>query len=261
MSHAITAELDRAKDAIEDKLFKMPDVHGVSLALDDDGEPALIIDVIPGTSLRAEDIRFPARIRIEKRPIRTIPRPLAQPGILIHDQRLDPLEAGIEIGRQRPVLVEYGTLGLIGFRSDSGAPAILSCWHVMGGPGSRPGDLIRQPSGGDTIGRLYLGALPRTGSDVDAAAAELNGSRGTSQVHYRLGSALVTQTAPAYVSQHVVKSGRTTEVSSGRVVSTNFSVRVNYPGWGAEIFRRQIAIAPHPDSIQGPLSAFISLAK
>ena len=98
--------------------------------------------------------------------------------------RRDPVQPGISISH---ALVSAGTIGAIVFDRTTGAPCILSNWHVLAGSVfAQAGDAILQPgrfdSGRretDTIAHLERMYLGRRG---DAAIAVLNGERQVSRI-------------------------------------------------------------------------------
>jgi len=247
-----------AKYVLDDALFADDAVHASVLLVGDDGQPYIEVDVEPGHSnlQMLEDI--PVQIVINERPIRQI-APLidgeSDASVAVFDRRYNPLRPGGRIQNKRG---RIGTLGLNGFHISTGQPAILSNWHVMSHNEGVVGDLIAQPRGSEFIARLRNGALPSENAfsyDVDAAAATLLGNRRTSNVPLGIGGREVASTQAAYVTQRVVKSGRTTEDTHGVVRSVTASVRVNYEG-RRELYRNQILIRPYPPKpvaeISGP---------
>jgi hypothetical protein len=127
---------------------------------------------------------------------------------------------------------------------------ILSNNHVLAASNAgTPGDLILQP--GPFDGGLYpadaIATLDRfepivfgaAGYNVvDAALARPTFSRNVT-------AAIIGQVVPRGVSQalvgaRVIKAGRTTQVTSGNVLSANATVAVNYGSPGTAMFRHQI---------------------
>lgn len=127
---------------------------------------------------------------------------------------------------------------------------ILSNNHVLANSNAaRPGDLILQPGpfdGGvypsDAIARLerfepITFGFPGGFNLVDAAVARPLYSRGvTSSI---IGVAMPNGIGQALTGTLVIKVGRTTQVTVGRVLATNATVAVNF-GVGVAVFRHQI---------------------
>ena len=188
--------------------------------------------------------------------------------------RVRPAPGGVSIAHER---VSAGTLGCLVRRRDGG-PVILSNNHVLAnGNAAARGDPILQPGPADggrpedgiarladfvpivfaerepgTFGRLLERALgpvlaafglgvrrlPTGRANlVDAAIAEpLAPDLVTEEV---LGIGLVRGTAEAEIGTRVRKSGRTTGLTSGRIVGLDAVVRVDYGGRSA-VFRQQV---------------------
>lgn len=127
---------------------------------------------------------------------------------------------------------------------------ILSNNHVLANSNAgRPGDSILQPGafdGGvfpsDEVARLERFERITFGAAgynlVDAAVARPTASR-------NVISAIIAVVTPrgiseAQVGTPVIKVGRTTQVTTGRVLSTNATVAVNYGAPGVAVYRHQI---------------------
>jgi hypothetical protein len=128
------------------------------------------------------------------------------------------LQPGISVAHTN---VTAGTLGMIVKDTRSGKPAILSNWHVLAGSYSAaPGNPIVQPgpADGGRAPRDTVAALERMilDKDGDAAIALLNGARPFDPSVLDLSVALENITDPQ-IGDEVVKSGRTTQVTRGRV--------------------------------------------
>jgi hypothetical protein len=127
---------------------------------------------------------------------------------------------------------------------------ILSNNHVLANTNqAKPGDLILQPGAFDggiypsdavaTIERFepIVFSFPNGYNLVDAAVARPTASRNVT-------SAIIGQVMPvginqAFVGGLVIKAGRTTQITTGVVLSVNATVVVNY-GVGLAVFRHQI---------------------
>lgn len=113
-----------------------------------------------------------------------------------------------------------GTLGALVYDRRTGRQCILSNWHVLAGAASMPGDLIVQPGRADggrapdhTVARLERMIIDQNG---DAAIAVLNNERKASPEQLET-DVVVQQIRKAKIGDIVKKSGRTTEVTSGKV--------------------------------------------
>ena len=152
--------------------------------------------------------------------------PAASPG---RAGRFDPLHGGISISNVWTW--GWGTLG--GFVRDraSGAPLILSNYHVLAGsPGAGPGLAIAQPGLGDWGDPSDpVATLVRDTIDVgiDAAVAGLTGRRGWAPDEYGLGP--VTGLGTPAVGQQLLKSGRGSGLTTGVVDGIEGETVLRYP--------------------------------
>jgi len=157
--------------------------------------------------------------------------------------RFDPIRPGISVGNPG---AKSGTLGLIVFDEATGDPCILSAHHVLAGPGAAKGDPITQPArfdhgtpGKDTVATLWRFFAP--GLWGDAALAKLTGKRRFSPG--ALGSGVVVdRVGLPQINQHVVKTGRTTLTTRGRIEGIGTYFYPDLPG-GVNGFR----VVPHRD--------------
>jgi endonuclease G, mitochondrial len=142
-------------------------------------------------------------------------------------QRRDPVQPGISVAHPN---CSAGTLGLIVFDSADGTPYILSNWHVLHTPKGCLGDPIVQPGPADDnrIDENRVGTLVRShlGVACDAAVARIEG-RGLKPDILDLGSA-PTKVGHVQLGDHVVKSGRTTDVTYGIVTRVDVVSKVGY---------------------------------
>lgn len=132
---------------------------------------------------------------------------------------------------------------------------ILSNNHVLANTNAgKPGDLILQPGPFDggvfpadgiaTLDRFEPIVFGRSGYNlVDAAVARPTASRNiTASI---IGLIIPRGVNQASVGSQVIKVGRTTQVTNGRVLSINATVLVNYgPPNGVAQFRHQILTTP-----------------
>lgn len=199
---------------------------------------------------------------------------LMAPPAVSRTSRVRPAPGGVSVAHER---VTAGTLGCVARRL-GGGPVILSNNHVLANANdARRGDPVLQPSpadGGraeDAIARLAdfvpitfaetdpgrlgraleralgpllaafglgLRRLPTGRTNlVDAAVAEPLDPGGVDPEILGIGH--VRGIAEAEIGMRVKKSGRTTGVTSGRVVAVDGVVRVDYGGRTA-VFRQQI---------------------
>ena len=134
-------------------------------------------------------------------------------------QRSSPMRGGISVSNAYQNT--YGTLGGLVKDRDTGREMILSNWHVLAGDwGALSGWPIRQPgrldrgSHADTVATLTRHAMS---SGLDAAVAELNGSRQLINDQYELGP--VRGVGRSQQGMNVIKSGRQTGVTFGRITT------------------------------------------
>lgn len=160
--------------------------------------------------------------------------------------RADPLRGGISISSS---YYGSGTLGGLVRDRTSRKEMILSNWHVLavywGAPRGQP---ILQPGwndGGtsaDVIATLDRDAMA---DNLDAAVALLTGSRRLTNEQLDIGP--VTGVGRSNLGLEVVKSGRTTRRTDGRITGIAGVMRLQY-GWLERVVRDVITIEPR----QGP---------
>ncbi len=130
---------------------------------------------------------------------------------------------------------------------------ILSNNHILAAENSgKPGDLILQPGPLDggvypsdsvaTLERFEPIVFGRSGYNlVDAAVARPTHSRNvTASI---IGQIMPRGVDQAFTGSQVIKAGRTTEVTSGRVTAVNATIAVGYSS-GSAVFRHQIITTP-----------------
>jgi endonuclease G len=166
-------------------------------------------------------------------------RPAADPRLT----RADPLRGGISVSDERHH--RAGTLGGKVIDRKTGAEMILANWHVLAGDWiAQPGQRIYQSGrldGGtaaDTVATLTRDAMS---SGLDAAVAALNGSRRL--VNDQLGVGPVRGVGTATIGMEVVKSGRTTGVTRGRVTGVEGVAQISYEGV-RRLIRQVVTISP-----------------
>lgn len=165
------------------------------------------------------------------------------PGVNSHITRTDPLRGGLSISDEYHYAA--GTLGGLVIDRLTGAKMILSNWHVLVNDwGARAGQRIYQPgrldggTGLDTIATLTRDAMA---VNLDAAVATLNDSRWS--VNDQLDLEPVTGVSQAELGMQVVKSGRTSGVTYGRVTAVEGVARMRY-GYLERIIHHIVTIEP-----------------
>lgn len=141
--------------------------------------------------------------------------------------RLDPMVPGVSVSH---VEGTAGTLGAVVYDASTGAPCILSNWHVLHGNDGDIGDEIVQPGPFDNndITDNECGELLRShlGAAGDCALAQIRGRAFDAQI-LDLG-VVPSQMAEVDLDDAVVKSGRTTKKTYGLVRRTDVMVKINY---------------------------------
>jgi hypothetical protein len=241
------AEITEVIEAHEREIFKYDNVVGVGAGFKTiGGKPTrnlgLVVFVekkVPREGLLARGI-VPEKIDGMKTDVVEVGRIEA----LTFKRRYRPAFPGCSIGHYR---ITAGTFGCMVQDKRTHAFKILSNNHVLANVNAaRIGDPILQPGrydGGsyprDMIARLYR-YVPLTASSwnlVDAAIATPH-LRSVIASIARLG--IPTGTAQARLGWTVYKAGRTTQLTRGRVISTNASMKVGYGSGISLLFRNQI---------------------
>ena len=158
-------------------------------------------------------------------------------------RRINPVQGGISISNAYQY--GYGTLGGLVKDRETGTSMILSNWHVLAGDwrawSGRP---IYQPGWGDggsrtdTVARLSRHAMS---SNLDAAIAELTDDRQFINHQFELGP--VSGVGWAQIGMGVIKSGRGSNVTRGRVTAIEGIIRMNYRGVD-RLIRNVVTIEP-----------------
>ena len=141
------------------------------------------------------------------------------------------IQPGISVGT-----FDCGTLGLICNDDLSSSLGFLTCYHVIDGI---KGDAVTQPApgiDGGNFSRDKIGTLERFLSyavHYDAAFVKLNGTRETLSTQI-ISNVLVQPPKPIALNDMVVKVGRTTGYTEGKVTAQGFYPIV-YPGHGRKL--------------------------
>ena len=200
-----------------------------------------VIKKLPERSLKREEI-IPKEIEgIKTDVIETgvIYAPLTPIG---RRTRMRPARGGCSIGHYN---ITAGTFGCLVRRY--GEELILSNNHVLANENrGLTGDPILQPgphdggTSGDKIAELSSFvriAFDYGANKVDAALARPTDRRDVSPEIIGIGSP--TGTAKAVLDMPVIKSGRTTGVTRGRIIRTDYTARVEYSGGRTALFENQ----------------------
>ena len=154
---------------------------------------------------------------------------VAEPAPSNRKVRLDPIAPGISVANKR---VSAGTIGCIVFDQHTGAPYVLSNWHVLHGPDGIIGDQVVQPGPHDDnrVNLNGLGKLVRShlGAAGDCAIASIE-NRDFKQDVLDLG-VKVEQIGEPNLGDKVIKSGRTTDVTHGIVTRIHTIAKIDYGG-------------------------------
>lgn len=153
----------------------------------------------------------------------------------------DPMRGGVSISDE--FHIASGTLGGKVYDRMTGEQMILSNWHVLAADWSaRRGQLIFQPGrlDGGTFANVsaYL-TRDAMGANLDAAVATLTGRRPL--LNEQLGLGPVTGVRNGQLGDTVVKSGRSSQITYGRIVETHGVARIRY-GYLERLIRNVIAI-------------------
>lgn len=174
--------------------------------------------------------------------------------------RYDPIKGGCSIGPVRevsPGSVSAGTCGVVvEDTADDNKRRLLSNYHVMcldgawDAPGAdrrivQPGRLDGGVAGVDTVGEIvrgFYGSVPSglLNNYIDAAICDLGAGREASPEILEIGALAGSNAAPV-VNAAVKKSGRTTGLTSGVLLDTDFVTRV-----GATWFYHQYMVSSDP---------------
>jgi endonuclease G len=159
-----------------------------------------------------------------------------------------PMQGGISISNA--FQYGYATLGGPVEDRETGARMILSNWHVLAGDWrARSGWPIYQPGRGD--GGRSLDAVATLSRDamsanLDAAVAELTGVRPI--INAQFGLKPVSGVRWAELGMGVIKSGRRTGITRGRVTAIEGIIRMNYRGVD-RLIRNVVTIEPRLDPV------------
>lgn len=261
----------RVKKRIEEELLDLANVHAVDIGEkitggEPTGELSIIVYVDEKKKQVAAKDKVPPEIEgiktdvQEEEPDELHPALLRlEPDELLVDvTRYSTLMGGMSLGPCRAIYMEppdveaagyyvtVGTLGAIVTDKTSGAPLMLTNFHVAAVDNAwSVGDDMAQPSrvdGGrcpsDRVGALQRGVLS---SNVDGAVVSIEDRPYSCEI-VSIGD--VRGTRPAAVGMAVRKRGRTTELTHGVVISTDYTTTIPYgDGLGSVTLVDQVRIA------------------
>ena len=169
-----------------------------------------------------------------------------RPATTVRNERAtsaDPMRGGISISDE--FHIASGTLGGKVYDRTTGDEMILSNWHVLAADWkARRGQLIYQPGrlDGGTFANVsaYL-TRDAMGVNLDAAVATLNGRR--KLINEQLGLGAVSGAGSRQLGLEVVKSGRSSYITYGRIVEIDSVTRMRY-GYLERIIREVMIIDP-----------------
>lgn len=245
------AGVQEIKEANEDDLFVMPNVVGVGIGYKEiKGEETdtLCVHVYVEKKMTKKDLATDAMIPSTLGDVKTDVREIGRVEALAFKSKIRPAKPGYSIGHYK---ITAGTFGCL--VKDACNPCltyILSNNHVLANSNAaNRGDPILQPGkadGGsypaDLIARLHqfvpiLFNQRERYNLVDAALAKPIDLRKV--VASVAGLGIPKGTVEATLGMNVVKSGRTTGTTTGKVVGIDATIAVNY-GVGVGYFRNQI---------------------
>lgn len=169
--------------------------------------------------------------------------------------RMDPIRPGISIAHMKG---SAGTIGLIVFDRTTGAPCVLSNWHVLHGNLGAIDDVIVQPGpfddnniAGNLSGNLLRSHLGPAG---DCALARVR----TREFDRSIVELDVTpvRMAQVHLDDKVIKSGRTTGITHGIVRRVDVVAKIDYgiPTGPREVGCFEIGVDPDRAPADGEIS-------
>jgi hypothetical protein len=248
----VTGPIVEARRRNEDHLLRLDNVVGVATSLKvTGGQPTSTwsLTVLVDRKRPLDEVREESRVPAELDGVPTDVLEVGRPEALTFASRVRPALPGFSIGHYEITAGTFGCLVRDIRPQGSGEYLILSCNHVLANSNAgSPGDLILQP--GPFDGGLYpadaVAALERfepitfraAGYNVvDCAVARPLYSRNV--VAAIIGQVIPRGIDQAAVGQLVIKVGRTTQVTVGRVLAVDATIAVGYLV-GTAIYRHQI---------------------
>ena len=248
-----TAPVVEAKARHEDRLLRLDNVVGVATSLKvTGGQPTSTwsLSVLVEKKLPLGQVAEESRVPGELDGVPTDVVEVGRPEALVFNARVRPALPGFSIGHHNITAGTFGCLVHDIRPQGSGEYLILSNNHVLAAVNAgSAGDLILQPGPFDggvfpadavaTLERFEPITFGMTGYNVvDCAVAKPLYSRNV--VAAIIGRAMPRGIDQALVGQLVIKVGRTTQITVGRVLATDATVTVAYGAPGNAVFRHQI---------------------
>ena len=237
----------------EDRLLRLDNVVGVATSLKvTGGQPTTTwsLTVLVEKKLPLNEVPEESRVPGELDGVPTDVLEIGRPEPLVFNARVRPALPGFSIGHHNITAGTFGCLVRDIRPQSSGEYVIWSNNHVLAAVNAgSPGDLILQPGPFDggvfpadavaTLERFEPITFGMTGYNVvDCAVAKPLYSRNV--VAAIIGVAMPRGIDQAAVGQQVLKVGRTTQVTIGRVLAVDATVSVFYGAPGVAVFRHQI---------------------
>lgn len=246
-----------------------PNVNSIGVGRKNgDGKISLVFTVdVKGEGTVLEDLKtkeLPKSIEVEgftvptdvvQRKFETSFKVIETESTDVRKTRLDPMVPGISVCHFSGTA---GTIGAIVFDAKTGAPCILSNWHVLNGNTGKIGDTIVQPGPFDDndIANNVCGDLLRShlGAAGDCALARIR-MRGFEREIIDLG-VVPKRLAEVAIDDKLVKSGRTTRKTYGVVRRTDVMAKINYgaPKGAVAIGGFEIGVDPKHMPVNGEIS-------
>jgi len=236
------SEILEIKIAVEENIISSPGVVGIGLGIDIENKPEINIYILN------ENVIVPKQIGGAK--VNTIVTGEIKALTVLEDNRLQkfrPAPGGVSIGNYR---ITAGTLGSLVYDNDTEEPLILSNFHVLAGSNDAViGEPIVQPGKHDggilpdnIIATLHKFIPLKNNGIVDCATAKPINP--TDIIPDIMGIGIPYGSSEPIINTDVIKSGRTTKVTEGRIVDINATVLVNYGILGNIVLTNQIVTFP-----------------
>ncbi len=165
--------------------------------------------------------------------------------------RANPMQGGISISDAAHIAC--GTLGALVIDRRTRTPMLLGNWHVLANDWmARAGLPVYQPGrldGGSAVDTVAWYVRDAMRASLDAAVAELADRRRLLGEQFDLGA--VRGVATPELDQRVIKSGRGSGVTTGRVTAVGGYTRMVYGGLQREI---RVGMTIEPDRVGNQVS-------
>lgn len=279
------------KQDVEADLIKQPDVTGVGIGFKKVGgeetDELAILVFVKKKGYFESSFRVPAQYKgIKTDVIEGVFRPADQhvsapsgEDVGININRYDPVKGGCSTSPARLLdgKKSAGTLGVMVKDNVTGGNFYLSNWHVFCGTADwsapqvdrriiQPGLFDGGKVPADVIGVLQRGHVGKktigNGHDVyvDAAVCDSTGRKGVKSI-IEIGDLAGARVGE--LNAGIIKYGRTTELTQGRITDLHFTVKLNYGGTTGEVifydqYRYDTLTVGKPVAQQGDSGAIIT---